>query len=591
MPRPLRLAALLLLMVTASTAARDNAAPAVIAWEHDDRAAFDEARKHKRFVLLNLEAVWCHWCHVMDEKTYSDAAVRAAIAEHYVPLRIDHDARPDVANRYREYGWPATIVFAPDGSEIVKRRGYIAPEKMTRLLEAIVADPSPEAADAVDTSVVAASGLRDDVRALLIARHRNLHDAENGGLRLNQKYVERDSVEYALSRALAGDAQEKARALQTLRAARALIDPVWGGAYQYSTGGDWRDPHYEKLAWLQGEYLRIYAIAYGMTRDPELLATARDIARYVRGFLASPDGAYFASQDADPTPGEHGDTYFALNDAARRARGMPRIDTHTYTHQTATIADGFLALHEYTGDTRDLADAQRAIAWIIRERALPDGGYRHDARDAAGPYLADSLAMGRALLSLYRATGEREWLVRAGATADFIDARFRIGMGYAGAARGDSPIAPVAQIDENIQLARFANLLSHYTGSAAQRAMAAHALAFVATPEVALARATEAGVLLADLEINADPLHLTVIGPKDDANGIALYRACLRVASTYKRLDWWDRREGPLPHADVAYPKLKRAAAFVCTDQRCSTPIVQAEDIQAFLDESASTDP
>src|SRR5688572_30791637 len=123
-------------------------------WIRDDRAAFAQARAGQRFVLLYLEATWCHWCHVMDHDTYGDAAVRKLIDAHYVPLRIDQDARPDLANRYRDYGWPATIVFAADGSEIVKRRGYIAPERFARLLQAIVDDPSPErvaAADVVDT--------------------------------------------------------------------------------------------------------------------------------------------------------------------------------------------------------------------------------------------------------------------------------------------------------------------------------------------------------------------------------------------------------------------------------------------------------
>ena len=69
--------------------------------------------------------------------------VIALLGARYVALKVDQDARPDLSRRYDEYGWPATVVFAPDGTEIVKRRGYIPPERMVRLLEAIVADPSP----------------------------------------------------------------------------------------------------------------------------------------------------------------------------------------------------------------------------------------------------------------------------------------------------------------------------------------------------------------------------------------------------------------------------------------------------------------
>ncbi len=557
-------------------------------WRHDETAAFAQATREHKQVLLYLEAVWCHWCHVMDHETYFDPKVRQAIAEHFVPLRIDQDARPDLANRYREYGWPATIVFAADGTEIVKRRGYIAPAPMARLLAAIVADPSPESAAKVDTTVAAVSGLSTTVRDDLLRRHREHYDTTLGGLDTAQKYVERDSVEYALALALDGDTQERARALQTLLAGRALIDPVWGGVYQYSTDGDWRHPHYEKLGALQGEYLRVYALAYGITGDAALLDAARDIRRYIKTFLASHDGGYFVSQDADPRPGEHGEAYFQLDDAARRRQGLPRIDTHRYARETGAIAEGLLSLYEYTGDASALADARAALDWALRERARDDGGFRHDARDAAGPYLADTLSMGRAMLAMYRVTGERDWLSRAGRAADFVDANFRARAGFAAAARGASPIAPVPQIDENIALARFANLLSRYDGQDAHRALARHALSWLAAPEVALSRLTEAGILLADREINGEPLHLTVIGPRDDDATRALHQACLRVGATYKRLDWWDRAEGPLPNPDVAYPPLKRPAAFVCTNQRCSVPIVKPEDVATFIAESAS---
>ncbi|MCB1600490.1 MAG: DUF255 domain-containing protein, partial [Xanthomonadales bacterium] len=65
-----------------------GAADADLEWQHDDRAAFAQAGSERRFVLLYLEAVWCHWCHVMDHQTYADPSVRQLIDAHYVPLRI-----------------------------------------------------------------------------------------------------------------------------------------------------------------------------------------------------------------------------------------------------------------------------------------------------------------------------------------------------------------------------------------------------------------------------------------------------------------------------------------------------------------------
>ena len=94
-----------------------------IVWRSWSPAAFADAGREHKFVLLDLEAVWCHWCHVMDQETYSDPKVIALINARYIALRVDQDARPDLSNRYEDYGWPATVVFAADGSEIVKRQG------------------------------------------------------------------------------------------------------------------------------------------------------------------------------------------------------------------------------------------------------------------------------------------------------------------------------------------------------------------------------------------------------------------------------------------------------------------------------------
>src|ERR1700689_1067911 len=123
-------------------AAQGNAAP--ISWESRwGDAVFAQAAKDHRFVILDLHAVWCHWCHVMDEKTYGDSKVQALIAKHYVAVSVDADSDPDLNARYGDWGWPATIVLAADGTEIVKRRGYMPPQQMAALLQAIIDDPSP----------------------------------------------------------------------------------------------------------------------------------------------------------------------------------------------------------------------------------------------------------------------------------------------------------------------------------------------------------------------------------------------------------------------------------------------------------------
>src|SRR5262244_3703790 len=144
-------ALLTLLLIAPLTGAQEPAAqPAVgaakaakLAWQPWSDAVFAQAKREKRFVLLDLEAVWCHWCHVMDENTYSHPAVIKMLREHYIVVKADQDARPDLSNRYEDYGWPATVVFNGDGQEIVKRRGYLTPDEMASMLQAIIDDPTP----------------------------------------------------------------------------------------------------------------------------------------------------------------------------------------------------------------------------------------------------------------------------------------------------------------------------------------------------------------------------------------------------------------------------------------------------------------
>ena len=112
-------------------------------WSGWDDDLFARAATEKRFVILDLEAVWCHWCHVMEKTTYANPQVQELLASKYLPVRVDQDANPDLSSRYGDWGWPATIVFGPDGTEIAKIRGYIEPERMQALLKAIIDDPSP----------------------------------------------------------------------------------------------------------------------------------------------------------------------------------------------------------------------------------------------------------------------------------------------------------------------------------------------------------------------------------------------------------------------------------------------------------------
>lgn len=560
-------------------------APSTIDWKKDDVQAFRVAASSNKPVLLYLEAVWCHWCHVMDAKTYADPEVAALVSRAFVPLRIDQDSRPDLSVRYRDIGWPATVLFDASGREIAKRQGYVPRADMLALLRQVLEDPSGVPHEAPLAAVDRLGRLDDALRIELLRRHRASVDMQRGGLRMAQRYLDRDSVEYSLIRAIEGDANELERARVTLDAALALIDPAWGGVYQYSTGGDWAHPHFEKLTALQAEYLRIYALAYAVTRAPRYRHAVEQIESYLRRFMRDPDGGFRVSQDADLEPGSHASEFFALGDAERNARGIPRIDPARYTRENGLLIEAWAFWYEVSGDEQALREAENIARWLRTERRRSDGGFRHGADDPGGPYLADQLAAMRGLLQLYRVTGDRQWLRAASDVAKVVDARLRAPAGFWSAPKGDGPIQPVVPLDEGIALTRVLARLARFTGDPSIRNMADHAMGYLANPDVALSRFTDVGIVLAGDELQHDPLHLTIRGGKHDADARALFDAALRIPGADKRLEWWDQTEGPLPNPDIRYPKGDRPAAFVCSEGRCSLPISEPSEIPAFVAE------
>jgi uncharacterized protein len=556
------------------------AGPNAIQWHDWSGKLFEQAAREDKFVLLDLEAVWCHWCHVMAETTYKDPEVVELIQSHYIAVRVDQDARPDLSSRYEDYGWPATIVLGANGKEIVMRSGYMEPRNFAALLKAIIADPSPgpSVRPAAKMEFGVQTRLPSALRAQLQKDYVAQYDFKHGGWGFRQKFLDWNSAEYAISSSTPAD---RSMARLALTSQLHLIDPVWGGAYQYSTGGDWNEPHFEKIMSVQTENLRLFAIGYAQWHDPAYLKAATDIHRFLTGFLRSPDGAFYTSQNADVVDGEHSGEYFKLDDAARRRQGIPRVDKHLYARENGWAAGALATLYAATGDQRYLDEATGAVRWVMKNRTLPGGGFRHDAADAAGPYLGDTLAMGRAFLELYQVTGDRLWLEHAEQAAVYLSANFRSPVAgfLTSKAPTDPAYAPLPERDENIIAARFLNLLGAYTGKSAYREAADHAMRYLVAPQVARELPT-GGVLLANLEASAAPLHITIVGPKDSPAARALFTAANAYPGDYKRVEWWDSREGPLPNADVQYPERPEPAAFICTGNSCSSPISKPDDIR-----------
>ena len=466
-------------------------------WLPYEAASFEKAKSEKRFILIDGAAEWCHWCHVMDETTYRDPEIGKILSEKFVAIRVDIDARPDLAERYGEWGWPATILLSPDAEELGKFRGYLEPDKLRAALDDVTRMPTMATAKSDGPELRPAP-----IEALPWIGARTARDLDSwwdpdeGGWGRKQKAPIGVDVELEVRRALHGDAAAKQRVTFTLTKQRALLDPVWGGVYQYSADDTWAAPHFEKLMTVQAASLEAYARAYDLTKDAAVLADAQAIARYMQTFLGAPDGTFYTNQDADVGAHDHtvpfvdGHVFYAKDDAGRRAVGIPWVDTHVYGRENGLAIAALCALYEVTKDAAVLARARKAADAILASHVLQNGTVLHDASKKEGPFfLADGAAFARALARLAQVSGVASYGDKAALVGEALITNF-------GDATGGGLFA--STVDPNaagvfgrreqpfpyvVSAARAFSVLAKTTGDAKWALRAKRALAAVATPK------------------------------------------------------------------------------------------------------------
>ena len=318
-----------------------DAANSPIRWQPWGESAFALARKLKRPLLVDIGAMWCHWCHVMDETTYADPRVIGLLNRRYVPVKVDADQRPDVDGFYQAAarsfgagGWPLTCFADADGNPLFvvgyvpadvrpgeRRAFYAMIELLERIGEQYAANPDLRAHGAKLVAKLrdraAPAGLGRDtpkeLRIDIIESMKSWYDPLYGGFgKGGAKFYDFPLLELALARGFAGDAKSKTIAIHSLRAIAhgGVYDQLGGGLHRYSTDPAWRVPHFEKMAYDQALALRAYSLAYAATGEPEFADSARSIVTYVDSTLRDPKtGAFYSHQDADAAAGDDGGYY------------------------------------------------------------------------------------------------------------------------------------------------------------------------------------------------------------------------------------------------------------------------------------------
>ena len=326
-----------------------SAAHQPIDWHEWGDAAFTRAKSEDKPILLDIGAVWCHWCHVIDRESYENPEIAKLINENFVAVKVDRDERPDVDARYQsavsalsgQGGWPLTGFLLPDGKPFFGGTYFPPDDAMgrpgfRRILKSVAeafrekrADLERAAtslADAVAQAEVFTGAHGEFDLAVVDEQIRSItqqFDIKNGGFGHAPKFPHASAIDLVLERYQ--QTKEKhllAIAETTLEkmARGGVYDQLAGGFHRYSVDEKWLVPHFEKMSYDNSELLKNYLHVSMLSDNWRLAETASGIVAWVNEVLSDREkGGFYASQDADYSLDDDGDYFTWTLDEVRGA--------------------------------------------------------------------------------------------------------------------------------------------------------------------------------------------------------------------------------------------------------------------------------
>ncbi len=363
-------------LARASSAYLRSAMHQPIQWHEWGEEAFAAAQRDNKPMLLDIGAVWCHWCHVMDRESYDDPEVAAIVNEHFIAVKVDRDERPDIDSRYQaavsavsgQGGWPLTAFLTPDGKPFYggtyfpPNDGYGRPS-FKRVLLSIASAYKEKHGDVVEQAKMVEgaiaqaesfSGREGRVSASVIAAIEksafSMFDPQHGGFGQAPKFPHPSALDLLIERFArtasgaslrrtlrpdSGQAPEGGRPHMDLAhddeqlrnvivttlehmANGGVYDQLAGGFHRYSVDERWVVPHFEKMCYDNSELLKNYVHACQATGSEFFASVARDIIRWMDEWLSDRErGGFYASQDADISMDDDGDYFTWTLDEAK----------------------------------------------------------------------------------------------------------------------------------------------------------------------------------------------------------------------------------------------------------------------------------
>jgi len=340
-----------------------------VQWHPWGDAAFARAQAENKPILLDIGAVWCHWCHVMDRESYEDPEMAAIINQHYVAVKVDRDERPDVDARYQaavsaisgQGGWPLTGFLTPDGrpffggtyfprDDRYGRPGFgrvlltMAQVWQERRDEALESAGSVMAAIEHNESFSARGGelslaLVDTIAGSVLSQF----DPRNGGFGSQPKFPHPAALDLLLEIAMNRDNEPAGDAFMTTlekMAQGGVYDQLAGGFHRYSVDERWVVPHFEKMLYDNTELLRNYVHGFQSFVREDFLTTAKEIMDWLDSTMTDRErGGFYASQDADIDLDDDGDYFTWTLDEARDVLEPEELDAASRYYDIGELGD------------------------------------------------------------------------------------------------------------------------------------------------------------------------------------------------------------------------------------------------------------
>jgi len=355
------------LLATEPSAYLKSAAHQPVHWHPWGDAAFARARAEDKPILLDIGAVWCHWCHVMDGESYDNPEVAALLNDAFICIKVDRDERPDVDTRYQravqaltgQGGWPLTAFLTPEG-EVFFGGTYFPPEDnaygrpgFVAVLNQVAGIYRQQRAKVAENAKVIRQHVTESLNEVkggtvtpgildeAASRMARLFDIRFGGFGTAPKFPHPAACDFLLARwhdTRESWLRETVEKTLVAMAQGGIRDHVGGGFHRYAVDERWIVPHFEKMAYDNAELLHAYLNGYSDLGNPLFREVAQGIVDWVLEVLSDAGrGVLHTSQDADVGLGDDGDywtwTPEEVRDALQDERAF-QVIRHVYDVET-----------------------------------------------------------------------------------------------------------------------------------------------------------------------------------------------------------------------------------------------------------------